>query len=268
MSATPAPQSGTLAVNGAHLFYEATGAGPAIVLVSGGGLLDHRLWNPQVAGFARAHRVVRYDIRGIGRSTRPDATFSHGDDLAQLLRALVDGPADIVGLSFGAAIAIDLALDHPALIRRLVVASPGLSSDRDANLHGLRPLAELARANGLTAVVDALCASPELIPHPTAELQQLVRTIYADNADLFTSDFPLIRLWRPTSPPASERLSSIRAETLIAIGERDAATRDLAARIGGRIATSSMETIPAAGHLMNLDSSEDFDRLVLSFLDR
>ena len=110
------PLSGTFTVNGASLFYEIIGAGPTIVLISGGGLLDHRLWNPQTAGFADGHRVVRYDIRGIGRSTRPDAPFSHSDDLAQLLAALEAAPADIVGLSFGAAIAIDLALDHPALV--------------------------------------------------------------------------------------------------------------------------------------------------------
>jgi 3-oxoadipate enol-lactonase len=269
LNSTAQPHSGTLIVNGANLFYEATGAGRTIVLISGGGLLDHRLWNPQVAGFARGHRVLRYDIRGIGRSSRPDATFSHGDDLAQLLRSLADEPADIVGLSFGAAIAIDLALDYPALIRRLVLASPGLSSDKDANLEGVRPLAEMVGANGLTAVVDALVTSPELMPQATGALQQLVRTIYDDNADIFTADFPLIRFWQPTRPAAVDRLGSIRVPTQIVTGDRDgAAARQTAETIHDAIAGSSLEIITGAGHLVNLDGSGAFDRVVLSFLER
>ena len=107
------------------------------------------------------------------------------------------------------------------------------------------------------------------MPHATARSQQLVRTIYDDNADIFTSDFPLIRFWRPTLPAAVDRLRSIRVPTLIVTGDRDgAAARHTAGTIDDAIAGSSLEIVTGVGHLVNFDGSGAFDRVVLSFLER
>src|SRR5258705_9342182 len=101
--------NGTVSVNGATLAYDVTGSGPPLILIGGGGTLDRRGWDGQVAELSRRHTVVRYDIRGIGDSSKPEAPFSHSEDLYTLLIALGITPAYIAGLSFGAAIAIDLA---------------------------------------------------------------------------------------------------------------------------------------------------------------
>ncbi len=55
-------------VNGAYLYYEVAGEGPALVLVHAR-VADSRMWDPQVATFAPQHRVIRYDMRGFGRSS-------------------------------------------------------------------------------------------------------------------------------------------------------------------------------------------------------
>jgi len=65
------PARGHADVNGTRLYLEIVGSGPALVLVSGGGLLDRRAWNDQARVFARRFRVIRYDIRGVGQSARP-----------------------------------------------------------------------------------------------------------------------------------------------------------------------------------------------------
>jgi pimeloyl-ACP methyl ester carboxylesterase len=107
------------------------------------------------------------------------------------------------------------------------------------------------------------------MPQATGALQQLVRTIYDDNADIFTADFPLIRFWQPTRPAAVDRLGSIRVPTQIVTGDCDgAAARQTAETIHDAIAGSSLEIITGAGHLVNLDGSGAFDRVVLSFLER
>src|ERR1044071_4596306 len=129
----------TVNVNGADLYYEAKGRGFPIVFVSGGGILDRRGWDEQFEVFSRHYRAIRYDVRGIGKSARPQTSFSHSEDLYALLRHLKIKRAHVVGLSVGGAIAIDFAIEHPEFVDRLILAASGLSSDAksDANLQSL-----------------------------------------------------------------------------------------------------------------------------------
>jgi pimeloyl-ACP methyl ester carboxylesterase len=69
--------SGLAAVNGTRLHYETRGRGPAVVLIHGG-LVDSRLWDDQMTPLSQKFRIVRYDLRGHGRSETPSGTFSHG----------------------------------------------------------------------------------------------------------------------------------------------------------------------------------------------
>ncbi len=79
-AAGPAVESGLLPVDGGRLFYETAGAGPAILLLHDG-LLDHHSWDEQFAPWSRHYRVIRYDRRGFGRSTPPEAPYSDLEDL-------------------------------------------------------------------------------------------------------------------------------------------------------------------------------------------
>jgi pimeloyl-ACP methyl ester carboxylesterase len=257
----------TAALNGTKLYYEVHGSGPVVVLVSGGGTLDRRMWDGQIEAFARRHTVVRYDIRGIGESARPDGPFSHSEDLRCLMQALGGGAAHVVGLSFGAAIAIDLALEHPELVNALVLAAPGLSSDKAENLRGALEVAGLAQRNGLASVIDAMVSAPAFLSLGTPRVRQHLRTIYLDNADVFATNFPLLRLWQPTEPPAEQRLTSIRAPTLILVGDRDSpTTRRTADALLAAIQGSRMTVVPGAGHLLNLDAPKAFNRAALDFV--
>lgn len=107
------------------LYYETRGAGPAVVLIHGG-QMDLRIWDEQVQPFARELRVIRYDIRGFGRSAAPSRPYSNTDDLAGLLRELGVEKAAFVGSSLGGAIATDFAIVHPELVEALVLSGPGL----------------------------------------------------------------------------------------------------------------------------------------------
>src|SRR5262245_22628591 len=92
------PGSGA-ALRGSSLYCEEHGNGFPLVLISGGGVLDRRGWDQQFETFARDYRVVRYDVRGIGKSVRPTESFSHSDDLYELLAALRIERAHFVALS-------------------------------------------------------------------------------------------------------------------------------------------------------------------------
>lgn len=115
----------TAHVNGIDLYYEVHGAGPPLLLIPGLGL-DVRMFAAVVGALAEACQVVAFDPRGAGRSDKPDGPYSidaMADDAAGLLGLLGVTEATVVGYSMGGKIALSLALGHPALVNRLVLAA-------------------------------------------------------------------------------------------------------------------------------------------------
>ena len=124
------PKSGFVEADGASLYYEVLGNGEPLVLVHAG-IADRRMWDGQLGAFAEEHRVIRYDMRGCGRSVTtegaPLAPFSHHDDLRGVLDSLGIERANFVGCSIGAKTVIDFALDQPWRARALVLVCPSVS---------------------------------------------------------------------------------------------------------------------------------------------
>jgi pimeloyl-ACP methyl ester carboxylesterase len=117
--------------NGTRLYFACAGAesGPPLVLIPETGT-DRRIWGNQVASFAEHYRVVRYDLRGWGRSPRRAGVYRHAQDLAALLDWLGierAGGVALVGFRSGADIALELALDQPERVAALVLVEPWLS---------------------------------------------------------------------------------------------------------------------------------------------
>ncbi len=118
-AAVPAPTAfGHLDV-GSKLYYETYGdEGPVLVLIHDG-LVHREVWDAQIATFSAAHRVVRYDRRGYGRSEPPAKAYSNVADL----EVLGVGRAHLVGHSMGGGNAVDFALEHPEKVRSLILAA-------------------------------------------------------------------------------------------------------------------------------------------------
>ena len=104
-----------MAVQGGTLFYDDQGSGPVIVLLHAGGR-DHTMWDAQVQTFTRGFRVIRYDLRGHGRSTAPLGPFDMAEDLRRVLDHLNVEHARLVGVSMGAAVFMDDADEYEALV--------------------------------------------------------------------------------------------------------------------------------------------------------
>jgi 3-oxoadipate enol-lactonase len=107
------------------IWTEQVGQGPDVLLI--GGLGDTvESWQFQLDGLADRYRLTAFDNRGAGRTAMPDGPVSAelmADDAAQVLRALEVPSAHIAGFSMGSAIAQELALRHPELVRSLVLMS-------------------------------------------------------------------------------------------------------------------------------------------------
>lgn len=121
-------ESSFLRVPGARLYYEVQGSGPLLLLIPGGPT-DAGIFAPLAGLLSDRYTVVSYDPRGNSRSVFDGPPVDqdmdvHGDDAAQLLAALTDQPAYVLGSSGGAQIGLNLAARHPGRVRKLVAHEP------------------------------------------------------------------------------------------------------------------------------------------------
>ena len=139
MSAQVKVTSGFAASGDGRIYFEAAGSGPAIVFVHAG-VSDRRMWDPQFEAFANDNQVIRFDLRGCGKSSKAQGSFSNRDDLAAVLAAMGVEKAVLVRCSMGGATAIDFTLVHPAAVRRLVPVGAGVcgSTDRCDHCCGIK----------------------------------------------------------------------------------------------------------------------------------
>ncbi len=263
------PSSGIAAVNGARIAYEISGRGPVVVLVHGGGF-DRRLWDDQLQALADGYRVLRYDVRGAGRSTAPDTLpFGHHEDLAALLRHLRIERATVVGQSLGARIAVDLALAHPSLVRGLVLVGPGLGgwpwavSDFGPWLEDFR--ADLLARDTARTVAAWLARGYMAAGSERPEIRARIERLATDNVGLWFDPSQDTEL----APAALGRLEEVRAPTLVVVGTRDLPViARIADTLAARVRGARLVRIEGAGHAPNLERPAEFNRLLLEFLAR
>jgi len=241
------------------------GEGEPLVLIHGGNL-DLRMWDGQFDLLAERFRVVRYDVRGFGQSTPADVEHAAHEDLLALLDHLEIERAHIVGLSLGGRIAVDFALANPDRVGDLVLAGPGLSGWRFTPAPWHDKLREAARAGDLVAIAEAWLESDYMAPameHP--ELAERLRTITLENDDLWLRDFRE----RPLDPPAVERLEDLQAPVLLILGDRDVPDiHRIVELLEQKVPGARKVVVEGAGHMVNMERPEEFNRAVLEFLDR
>jgi pimeloyl-ACP methyl ester carboxylesterase len=262
-------KSGFAEVNGTKLYYEVMGEGYTIVLIHGG-KLDGRMWADQFREFAKHYKVVRYDVRGYGKSEMPQKPYSDVEDLCSLSKFLNVDKACLVGLSMGGKIAIDFALQHPEMADVLIPVAPDLSGfnwSDDKIMQGYQAILETARDQEESKAVEMWLRFPLFAPAmENPAVAPRIRKIVQENSHVFLLN-PLLR--RPLKPPAIQRLSEIRIPTLIIVGDRDvsdikAITDTLEANITG----AKKMVIFGAGHLVNMEKPEGFNQIVLDFLSQ
>lgn len=122
----PKPDSsGYVTANGVNYWFEMHGKGEPLLLLHGG-LGSTAMYGPVLSRLAESRRVIGVDLHGHGHTelgTRPINLIDIGNDLAVVVRALGLNQVDVAGYSFGGGAALRLAVQHPALVRRLVIAS-------------------------------------------------------------------------------------------------------------------------------------------------
>ena len=259
-------QTGFAELRDGRLYYETVGSGQALVFVHGFSL-DARMWDDQFEVFASRYRVVRYDLRGFGRSDVPTGPYSHADDLKALMTQLGIDRAHIVGLSMGGGVAVDFALAYPDSISALVPVDAVVDGHRWSAAwdESVIPLWKLGRSGDVEGARQLWMAhslfAPALAGSCGAWLRQMM---LAYSGWHWLNQDP----GRGLEPPAAGRLAEIQTPTLIVLGERDLPDFHIIAdMLHQQIPGARKVVLPGAGHMANMEAPEKFNEVVLQFLE-
>lgn len=258
-------------LNGARIHYKRSGTGYPVVFLHAG-VADSRMWEPQATGLGKHFDVITPDMRGYGESELPPQSWSPIADVLALMDALrIREAPHIIGCSIGGGLAIDFALKHPERVSKLVLVGAGVGGQPyDSKYDHL--FTEVTAAEE-TKDIDALNEAEMRLwlvgPGRTAgHIDQRLRDLFLDmNGISLRSDFasaPPEKL----DPPAFGRLAEIKAPTLVIVGDQDISEiQDTADLLVSKIPGARKELIRDAAHLPNLEHPEEFNRLLLDFLN-
>ena len=263
--------SGTVPVEGGKLYYEAKGEGHPIVLIHAG-FLDRRMWDEQFELFSNRYKVVRYDVRAFGRSSKADK-FSDFEDLHALLQHLRLDKVYLVGVSNGGRIAIDFTTQYPNQVDGLVLVGAGVSGRKTSDPEEdhfwkefdkqMAPQEDLIKQGKLKEAVEMDVNTWAAAQNP--ESRKKIMMIALENAHVQV-DNPWKHQVSP-DPPSYKRLSEISVPTLVIIGDRDVrGMQFIADDLHSKIPASKKMVVQGADHIVNMSRPEEFNKAVLEFL--
>lgn len=191
-----------------------------------------------------------------------------GTDFVAVAHALDAGPATYVGYSQGGRLCLQLALDQPEIVNRLVLvsASPGIedADARAARRDADERLAQEIERDGVDAFLERWLAQPLFATLPRERSGIDERRAGNTVADL---QHQLRVLGQGAQPSNWDRLAELRMPVLLIVGELDTKYVDIAERMAERIADVRVEVIPGAGHACHLEQPEHVAHLLASFVD-
>jgi 3-oxoadipate enol-lactonase len=246
-----------------HTFAGPQDAGVVVLSNSLGTTLA--MWEPQAAALARGHRVLRYDLRGHGRSPVPEAPYSIADlgsDLLALLDRTGIARASLFGVSLGGMVSMWVAVHAPERVDRLVLCS---TSAVMGPPESWTERAALVRREGTAAVADSVVArwfTPAFAAAQPDVVARIRGQLAATPAEGYAGCCEAIREMdqRPDLP-------AIAAPTLVIAAEGDPSTPPAHARtIAGLIPGARLEVLDRGAHLVNVEAPDVVNPLVLAHL--
>ena len=258
----------SIRINDINLSYTDVGAGPPVVLIHGYPF-NRSLWTEQAEALNSKYRVVVPDLRGFGESDSSEGTATMArmaEDVAALMDALAIEQAVIGGLSMGGYVALAFARMFPARMRALVLADTRAQADTEEGKQTRHQQAEKALSEGMAGIADAML--PKLLtPETVSKRPELVKRIRDMMLKTKPEGAAAALLGMAERDDQTEFISSIRVPTLILVGREDAITPVTDSEtMQSRIEGSRLVVIENAGHVSNLEQTEQFNDALLGFL--
>jgi pimeloyl-ACP methyl ester carboxylesterase len=260
-------RTGYAPVGDLAMYYEIHGRGRPLVLLHGA-YMTIDLIGPIVPELAKTRQVIAVELQGHGHTADVDRPLTYeqmADDTAALMRTLEIEPADVFGYSMGGGVSLQLAIRHPAVVRKLIVASASFTSG------GMHPAAldmfpsitpELFAGSPIEQAYLQTAPNPGDFPKLVEKVTQLDTTPYA---------------W------PQQEIANIAAPTLIVLGDSDGVRLEHAVELfrllGGGVMgdlqglpSSQLAVLPGTAHYVPpgfglLDRAEWLLAMIVPFLD-
>ena len=232
-----------------RVWYEEQGSGDPLVLIHGGAV-DSRFFEHNIGPLAEAFRVIAVDLWGHGRSPDRDGPFSlasFAGDVADIIERVASGPAHVVGHSIGAAVALELTIRRPDLVRQLVAVSGGFDVAAEESTAGL----------DIDAMVDqtvAFLGSTYGAVSPDGE---------AHFATVTRKDFEL-----SSREPryATEDIGRIDQRTLVMVADDDITPLDHQLEFYRALPRGELAVVPGTSHFLLQEKPALCNAIILDFL--
>lgn len=223
--------SGYSEVNGLNMYYEIYGQGKPIVLIHGGGSTIQTSFAKLIPLLSKNRKVIAIELQAHGRTSDRNADLSFeqdADDVSVLLKKLKIGKADFLGFSNGGTTTLQIAVRHPQIVDKMILASP------------------LAKRNGVPDWFWGFMSQASLENMPE-QLKEAYKKVAADTNGLkVMHDRDVKRMLNFKDIP-DEQIRSIKAPALIVIGDKDVITPEHALELHRQLANSELAIIPG-GH--------------------
>jgi pimeloyl-ACP methyl ester carboxylesterase len=247
----------------ARIWWDQSGKGDPVLLIMGHAY-GAGMWHRTAPELAASYRVIRFDNRGVGRSSDPPGPYPvqlmAGDALA-VLDAASAASAHVYGVSMGGAIALQLALDHPGRVRSLTLGCTAASAEGASRGALLTRARTLVPAAALNRMAGKLLYGPDTPADRRAEDQQIVRRTRSSGRGRRG------QLTGLASFDVTGRLAEIRIPTLVMHGAQDRIVPAAnAQRLADGIAGARLVVFPDAGHVYITDATQAANQEVLHFL--
>ena len=256
-------------INNLNIAYTDTGIGRPIVLIHGYPF-NRSLWSEQVAALSSSYRVIAPDLRGFGDSDAAPgiATMNlMAQDVARLMDHLEIPQAAIGGLSMGGYVALAFYKQFPSRVRAFVLADTRAQADTEEGKQTRAQQAEKALNEGMAGIADAML--PKLLtPETVSKRPEIVK--HVRDMMLITKPEGAAAALRGMAErdDQTELLAKIVAPTLILVGAEDAITPVAdSEKMQRAIAKSRLVVLENAGHVSNLERTEQFNDALLEFLN-
>ena len=248
--------------------YTEAGDGEAVLLIHAG-IADRSMWDEHLQWLARAgFRAVAVDLPGFGEAPVEDGPQAPWEDVLQTLRDLDIARAALVGNSFGAAVALRVAVVAPVAVTAMALISPPVPGlEPSPRLQAVWEAEEAALDAGdvdaaVEAIVDGwtLPGAPEALRRRVATMQRRAFELQLAAPEPSEAPDPV-----EEHPEVLERLA---VRTLTAAGEHDMPDFiEGAQKLAQTLPDAGYATIAGAGHLAPLETPEAFERLLREFLE-
>lgn len=263
-------------VDGVNLYYEETGAGAPLVFVhefAG----DCRSWHLQVRVLARRYRCIAFNARGYPPSDVPAELAAYSqqravDDIKGVLDHLGIAKAHVCGLSMGGYATLIFGLRYPDRALSLTVGGCGYGSvgaDRAAFRGDALLVAQRFETEGMAPVADFYSRGPtrvQFIDKDPLGWQEFHAQLAAGSAAGHALTLRGVQMTRPSVFDLEQEMMRLDVPTLVITGDEDEPCLEPALFMKRKIPTAGLVVLPKAGHTINLEEPEAFNRALLDFL--